>query len=82
MKSLIFSHPFATLMDLSIMDNPAFLFKILSTTAFSLLAIVTLGIAYLTVSDWRDRRRRENERRETTQSVQVTQPAKPIKTKR
>lgn len=64
------------------MDNPALLFKILSTTAFSLLAIVTLGIAYLTVSDWRDRRRRENERRETTQSVKATPSVKPVKSKR
>ena len=49
------------------MENSALVFKILASTALSLLVAVTLGIAYLTVSDWRDRRRRENERREVTQ---------------
>ena len=33
------------------MENPTLIFKILSTIAFSLLAIVTLGVSYLTVSD-------------------------------
>jgi hypothetical protein len=58
------------------MDNPTFLFKILSTTALVLLASVTLGVAYLTVSDWRDRRRRENERYENKQPVKVVKTAK------
>jgi hypothetical protein len=44
------------------MDNPE-LVRILGTTAFGLLVVVTLGIVYLTVSGWRDRRRREEDRR-------------------
>jgi hypothetical protein len=39
------------------------LFPILGTAAFGLLVIVTLGIAYLTVMGWRDRQRREQDRR-------------------
>lgn len=66
------------------MENTALVFKLLSITAFSLLAIVTLGIAYLTVSDWRDRRRRDNERRELTtpMSSPAVKPGKSKKTKR
>jgi hypothetical protein len=44
------------------MDNPE-LVRILGTTAFGLLIVVTLGIAYLTAAGWRDRRRREEDRR-------------------
>jgi hypothetical protein len=44
------------------MDNPE-LIRILGTAAFGLLIVVTLGIGYLTVSGWRDRRRREEDRR-------------------
>ncbi|MBE9031255.1 hypothetical protein IQ266_16090 [filamentous cyanobacterium LEGE 11480] len=29
--------------------------------AFGMLLIVTLGVVYITTSEWRDRRRRENE---------------------
>ena len=54
--------------------DTALTFKILAYTALSLLVLVTLGIGYLTVSDWRDRRRRENERRDT-QNAKAT-PAK------
>jgi hypothetical protein len=36
---------------------------ILGTTAFGLLVIVTFGIVYLTGSGWRDRQRREEDRR-------------------
>jgi hypothetical protein len=43
------------------MDNS--LFPILGTAAFGLLIVVTLGIAYLTVMGWRDRQRREQDRR-------------------
>jgi|688.fasta_scaffold1092566_2 hypothetical protein len=64
------------------MENPTLIFKILSTIAFSLLAIVTLGVSYLTVSDWRDRRRRENERREMTVSTTSPKPNSAKKTKR
>lgn len=39
------------------------LIPILGTAAFGLLVIVTLGVAYLTVSGWRDRQRREQDRR-------------------
>ena len=36
---------------------------ILGVTAFGLLVLVTLGIVYLTVVGWRDRQRREQDRR-------------------
>ena len=36
---------------------------ILGVTAFGLLGLVTLGIVYLTVVGWRDRQRREQDRR-------------------
>lgn len=39
------------------------LIPILGTTAFGLLIIVTLGVIYLTISGWRDRQRREQDRR-------------------
>jgi hypothetical protein len=38
---------------------------ILGTAAFALLVLVTLGITYITLSGWRDRRRREEDRRAT-----------------
>jgi hypothetical protein len=37
--------------------------QILGATAFGLLVLVTLGIVYLTVLGWRDRQRREQDRR-------------------
>jgi hypothetical protein len=43
------------------MDNSVI--AILGTTAFGLLIVVTLGIVYLTVSGWRDRQRREQDKR-------------------
>jgi hypothetical protein len=39
------------------------LVPILGTVAFGLLIIVTLGIVFLTISGWRDRQRREQDRR-------------------
>jgi hypothetical protein len=36
---------------------------ILSLGAFSLLVLVSVGTLYLTLSGWRDRRRRETENR-------------------
>ncbi|MDJ1183609.1 hypothetical protein [Roseofilum casamattae] len=44
------------------MESP--LFTGLVWTAFSLLVLVTLGIVYLTLIDWNDRRRQQNEERE------------------
>ena len=44
------------------MDTTSLL-PILGTAAFGLLVIVTLGIVYLTLSGWRDRQRREQDRR-------------------
>lgn len=38
------------------------LFSILVLVAFSLLVIVTGGVIYLTLADWRDRRRQDNEK--------------------
>jgi len=38
-------------------------YDILVTAALSLLVLTTGGIAYLTILEWRDRRRREKERR-------------------
>lgn len=39
------------------------LIRILGITAFGLLILVTLGIIYLTVMGWRDRQRREQDKR-------------------
>jgi hypothetical protein len=39
------------------------LFPILGTAAFGLLVIVSLGILFLTLTGWRDRQRREEDRR-------------------
>jgi hypothetical protein len=38
--------------------------SVLVLIAFGLLVAVTSGVAYLTLADWRDRRRRDNEQRE------------------
>jgi hypothetical protein len=38
-------------------------FSVLVIIAFVLLIGVTGGIGYLTISDWRDRRRREKEKK-------------------
>lgn len=40
------------------------LFNVLATLSFAMLLIVTGGIVYLTLAEWRDRRRREQEKRE------------------
>ena len=39
------------------------LLPILGTAAFGLLVIVTIGVAVLTVTGWRDRQRREQDKR-------------------
>ncbi|WP_181154549.1 MULTISPECIES: hypothetical protein [unclassified Nostoc] len=39
--------------------------SILTIVAIVLLVVVTGGIGYLTVADWRDRRRRDEEKRTT-----------------
>jgi hypothetical protein len=39
--------------------------SILTIVAVVLLVVVTGGIGYLTVADWRDRRRRDEEKRIT-----------------
>jgi hypothetical protein len=44
------------------MDTTSLL-PILGTVAFGLLVIVTLGIVILTLTGWRDRQRREQDRR-------------------
>ncbi|EAW33472.1 hypothetical protein [Lyngbya sp. PCC 8106] len=38
--------------------------NILAVTASALMVIVTVGIAYLTAMEWRDRRRQEREKRQ------------------
>jgi hypothetical protein len=38
--------------------------SILSASVIALLLIVTGGVVYLTLADWRDRRRLDNEKRE------------------
>ncbi|BAZ41969.1 hypothetical protein NIES4101_79370 [Calothrix sp. NIES-4101] len=40
------------------------LLNVLTIVALVLLVTVTGGVAYLTLSDWRDRRRQEQENRE------------------
>ncbi len=44
------------------MENPSV--NILALVALLLLVAVTGGVGYLTLADWRDRRRREEEKRE------------------
>ncbi len=44
------------------MESPVL--SILAITALVLLVTVTGGIGYLTVADWRDRRRLDEEKRE------------------
>jgi len=39
-------------------------FNVLVLAAFGLLILVSGGITYLTVVEWRDRRRRENDRKQ------------------
>ena len=39
------------------------LIDILVLVAFSMLIIFTGGVLYLTIAEWRDRRRREDEKR-------------------
>lgn len=45
------------------MESPVL--SILAITALVLLVTVTGGIGYLTVADWRDRRRLDEDKRET-----------------
>jgi len=42
-------------------ENPVLI--VLSIMALGLLVAVTGGVAYLTAAEWRDRRRREREKR-------------------
>jgi hypothetical protein len=44
------------------MESP--LFASLVWAAFALLVLVTGGVVYLTLVDWNDRRKRQNEERE------------------
>lgn len=39
-------------------------FSVLAITAFGMLVLVTGGIGYLTLAEWRDRRRQDREKRE------------------
>ncbi|HIK33837.1 MAG TPA: hypothetical protein IGS17_07140 [Oscillatoriales cyanobacterium M59_W2019_021] len=39
-------------------------FSVLGITALGLLVTVTGGVIYLTLADWRDRRRQDNAKRE------------------
>jgi hypothetical protein len=43
------------------------IFSVLSITALGLLVIVTGGVIYLTLADWRDRRRQDNAKRNERQ---------------
>jgi hypothetical protein len=43
--------------------------NVLALTAIVLLIAVTGGVAYLTLADWRDRRRLEQENREVRRSA-------------
>lgn len=49
------------------MESP--FLSILALVAVVLLIAVTGGIGYLTLADWRDRRRREEEKRELKKST-------------
>ncbi|MBD2296196.1 hypothetical protein H6G06_22625 [Anabaena sphaerica FACHB-251] len=49
------------------MESP--LLSILALVALVLLVGVTGGVVYLTLADWRDRRRREDETRELKRST-------------
>ncbi|MGB3240536.1 MAG: hypothetical protein WBB29_19750 [Geitlerinemataceae cyanobacterium] len=42
-------------------------FSVVAVTALGLLIIVTGGVIYLTLADWRDRRRQDNARRNERQ---------------
>ncbi|WP_089091241.1 hypothetical protein [Nodularia sp. NIES-3585] len=48
------------------MENP--FLNILALVALLLLVAVTGGVGYLTLADWRDRRRREDEKRDIRRS--------------
>ncbi|WP_197480189.1 MULTISPECIES: hypothetical protein [unclassified Anabaena] len=49
------------------MESP--FLSILALFALVLLVLVTGGVGYLTLADWRDRRLRENEKRELRRST-------------
>ncbi|GEM_PF-1160495 len=42
----------------------SYVLSLLVLVAFGLLVTITGGVAYLTIADWRDRRRLERERKE------------------
>ncbi|MEB3177422.1 MAG: hypothetical protein VKL59_00015 [Nostocaceae cyanobacterium] len=50
--------------------------SILSVAALVLLVAVTGGVGYLTLANWRDRRRQEEERRELQRSTPVKTTSK------
>lgn len=57
------------------MESP--FLTILFSVAAVLLVAVTGGVGYLTVADWRDRRLREQEKRETRSNTpKITPPKK------
>jgi hypothetical protein len=43
--------------------------NILAIIAITLLVVVTSGVIYLTLADWRDRRRQQDEAREIRRST-------------
>ncbi|MDJ0618526.1 MAG: hypothetical protein QNJ63_17575 [Calothrix sp. MO_192.B10] len=49
------------------MESP--FLSILALVAFVLLIVVTGGVGYLTLANWRDRRRQEKEKRELRQTT-------------
>lgn len=56
------------------MESP--FLTILFSVAALLLVAVTGGVGYLTVADWRDRRLREQEKRETRSNTPKITPSK------
>jgi hypothetical protein len=53
--------------------------SILALLALVLLVAVTGGVGYLTVAEWRDRRRREAEKREQQRTLPKTSSKTPSK---
>ena len=45
------------------METQTTVLNVLVLATFGLLTVVTVGIVYLSVADWRDRRRQEREQR-------------------
>ena len=51
-------------------------YNILIVVALGLMVVVSGGVAYLTVAEWRDRRRREDELRSMRSSTKSTSSTK------